>query len=164
LRTELLARLIVALVLVPEAVAYAFVAGVHPMVGPYAAFIVGLISALTDGRPGMISGAAGALALVMVLLVARFTKVIPARLAGIGLVAAIVLIFGLDVPRVGTWPRSRAGKYLAAGKRLQLRHLTRDCHRMLNKAGHLMDDSDDDPDYGLSVDDDVTTGVLGGGH
>ncbi len=57
-----------------------------------------------------------------------------------------------------------AGKYLAAGKRLQLRHLTRDCHRMLNKAGHLMVDSDDDPDYGLAVDYDVKTGVLGGGH
>ncbi|QFT93783.1 Bicarbonate transporter BicA [Roseovarius sp. THAF9] len=57
-----------------------------------------------------------------------------------------------------------AGKYLAAGKRVQLRHLTRDCHRMLNKAGHLMVDSDDDPDYGLAVDYDVKTGVLGGGH
>lgn len=57
-----------------------------------------------------------------------------------------------------------AGKYLAAGKRLQLRHLTRDCHRMLKKAGHLMVDSDDDPDYGLAVDYDVKTGVLGGGH
>lgn len=57
-----------------------------------------------------------------------------------------------------------AGKYLAAGKRLQLRHLTRDCHRMLNKAGHLMVDSDDDPDYGLAVDYDVKTGVLGAGH
>ena len=57
-----------------------------------------------------------------------------------------------------------AGKYLAAGKRLQLRHLTRDCHRMLNKAGHLMVDSEDDPDYGLAVDYDVKTGVLGGGH
>ncbi|QFT96701.1 Bicarbonate transporter BicA [Roseovarius sp. THAF8] len=57
-----------------------------------------------------------------------------------------------------------AGKYLATGKRLQLRHLTRDCHRMLNKAGHLMVDSDDDPDYGLAVDYDVKTGVLGAGH
>jgi len=55
-----------------------------------------------------------------------------------------------------------AGQYPAAGKRLQLRHLTRDCHRMLNKAGHLMVDSDDDPDYGLAVDDDPKTGVLGG--
>ena len=55
-----------------------------------------------------------------------------------------------------------AAKYEAAGKRLQLRHLSRDCHRLLNKAGHLMVDSDDDPDYELAVDYDVRTGVLGG--
>ena len=55
-RTEILAGLTVALALVPEAVAFAFVAGVHPLVGLYAAFIVGLITALIGGRPGMISG------------------------------------------------------------------------------------------------------------
>ncbi len=69
LKTELLAGLTVALALVPEAVAFAFVAGVHPLVGLYAAFIVGLITALIGGRPGMISGATGALAVVMVELV-----------------------------------------------------------------------------------------------
>lgn len=200
LRIELLSGLTVALALVPEAVAFAFVAGVHPLVGLYAAFLVGLITALIGGRPGMISGATGALAVVMVALVAqhgveylfatvvlmgllqifagamhwgkfirlvphpvmlgfvnglaiviflaqltqfkvpgtvvntghgmsggewlsggplmlmlalvaatmaiiwvmpRITKVIPAPLAGIGIVAAIVIAFGLDVPRVG---------------------------------------------------------------
>jgi len=70
-RIELLAGLTVALALVPEAVAFAFVAGVHPLVGLYAAFIVGLITALVGGRPGMISGATGALAVVMVSLVAQ---------------------------------------------------------------------------------------------
>ena len=199
-RTELLSGLTVALALVPEAVAFAFVAGVHPLVGLYAAFIVGLITAVFGGRPGMISGATGALAVVMVSLVAqhgveylfatvvlmgliqifvgimrwgkfirlvphpvmlgfvnglaiviflaqltqfqvpgtaevsghgmsggewlsgfqlylmlalvaltmaiiwvwpKVTNLIPAPLAGIGIVAAIVLIFGLDVPRVG---------------------------------------------------------------
>ena len=70
LKTELLSGLTVALALVPEAVAFAFVAGVHPLVGLYAAFIVGLITALIGGRPGMISGATGALAVVMVALVA----------------------------------------------------------------------------------------------
>ncbi|MEM6478875.1 MAG: SulP family inorganic anion transporter, partial [Pseudomonadota bacterium] len=70
LRIEILAGLTVALALVPEAVAFAFVAGVHPLVGLYAAFIVGLITALIGGRPGMISGATGALAVVMVSLVA----------------------------------------------------------------------------------------------
>jgi len=200
LRIELLSGLTVALALVPEAVAFAFVAGVNPLVGLYAAFIVGLITALFGGRPGMISGATGALAVVMVALVAqhgveylfatvvlmgllqifagvmqwgkfirlvphpvmlgfvnglaiviflaqmtqfkvpgsvvsnghgmtggewlsggplymmlglvmatmaiiwvmpRITKFIPAPLAGIGIVAAVVIGFGLDVPRVG---------------------------------------------------------------
>ncbi len=191
-RTELLSGLTVALALVPEAVAFAFVADVHPLVGLYAAFMVGLITAVFGGRPGMISGATGALAVVMVALVAehgveylfatvvlmgilqifagvmhwgkfirlvphpvmlgfvnglaiviflaqltqfkvpgsdgtewltgwplmmmlglvgltmviiwgtpKITSVIPAPLAGIGIVAAIVILFGLDVPRVG---------------------------------------------------------------
>ena len=200
IRTDLLSGLTVALALVPEAVAFAFVAGVHPLVGLYAAFMVGLITAVFGGRPGMISGATGALAVVMVALVAehgveylfatvvlmgllqifaglmqwgkfirlvphpvmlgfvnglaiviflaqmtqfkvpgsmvsdghgmtggewlsggplylmlglvaltmaiiwlmpRVTKAIPAPLAGIGIVALIVIIFGIDVPRVG---------------------------------------------------------------
>ncbi len=71
LKIEILAGLTVALALVPEAVAFAFVAGVHPLVGLYAAFIVGLITAVMGGRPGMISGATGALAVVMVSLVAE---------------------------------------------------------------------------------------------
>lgn len=69
--TDILAGLTVSLALVPEAVAFAFVAGVAPTVGLYAAFIVGLVTALFGGRPGMISGATGALAVVMVALVAQ---------------------------------------------------------------------------------------------
>ena len=69
LSIEILSGLTVSLALVPEAVAFAFVAGVAPLVGLYAAFIVGLITALFGGRPGMISGATGALAVVMVALV-----------------------------------------------------------------------------------------------
>ena len=68
-KTEILSGLTVALALVPEAIAFAFVAGVAPLVGLYAAFIVGLITAVFGGRPGMISGATGALAVVMVALV-----------------------------------------------------------------------------------------------
>lgn len=208
LRIELLSGLTVALALVPEAVAFAFVAGVNPLVGLYAAFIVGLITALIGGRPGMISGATGALAVVMVALVAqhgveylfatvvlmgilqmiagvmqwgkfirlvphpvmlgfvnglaiviflaqmsqfkvpgsivntghgmsggewlsgaplylmlalvaatmaiiwvvpRLTKAIPAPLAGIGIVAAVVIGFGLDVPRVGDLASIKGG-------------------------------------------------------
>jgi SulP family sulfate permease len=71
IKTELLAGLTVAMALVPEAVAFAFVAGLAPLSGLYAAFIVGLITAMFGGRPGMISGATGALAVVMVSLVAN---------------------------------------------------------------------------------------------
>ncbi|MEZ5690408.1 MAG: SulP family inorganic anion transporter [Rickettsiales bacterium] len=68
-KTEVLSGLTVALALVPEAVAFAFIAGVQPLVGLYAAFMVGLITSTFGGRPGMISGATGALAVVMVSLV-----------------------------------------------------------------------------------------------
>jgi SulP family sulfate permease len=57
-----------------------------------------------------------------------------------------------------------AMKYEKHGKSLQLRHLSQDCHRLLNRAGQLMVDSDDDPSYGLAVDYDVKTGSFGGGH
>ena len=70
LRADLLAGMTVALALVPEAVAFAFVAGVAPMVGLYAAFLMGLLTSIFGGRPGMISGATGATAVVMVSLVA----------------------------------------------------------------------------------------------
>ncbi len=68
-KTEILSGLTVALALVPEAVAFAFIAGVDPLVGLYAAFMVGLITSIFGGRTGMISGATGALAVVMVSLV-----------------------------------------------------------------------------------------------
>jgi len=70
-KNDVLSGLTVALALVPEAVAFAFVAGVDPLVGLYAAFMIGLITSIFGGRPGMISGATGALAVVMVSLVAR---------------------------------------------------------------------------------------------
>jgi len=70
LKNDVLSGLTVALALVPEAVAFSFVAGVDPLVGLYAAFIIGLITSLAGGRPGMISGATGALAVVIVSLVA----------------------------------------------------------------------------------------------
>jgi SulP family sulfate permease len=68
-KNDILSGITVALALVPEAVAFAFVAGVDPLVGLYAAFMIGLITAIFGGRPGMISGATGALAVVMVALV-----------------------------------------------------------------------------------------------
>ncbi len=68
-KNDILSGLTVALALVPEAVAFAFVAGVEPLVGLYGAFMMGIITALFGGRPGMISGATGAMAVVMVGLV-----------------------------------------------------------------------------------------------
>ncbi len=85
-KTEILAGLTVALALVPEAVSFSFIAGVHPLVGLYAAFIVGLITALIGGRPGMISGATGALAVVMVALVS---------LHGVEYLFATVVLMGI---------------------------------------------------------------------
>ncbi len=70
-KNDILSGITVALALVPEAVAFAFVAGVDPLVGLYAAFMVGLITSVFGGRPGMISGATGALAVVMVSLVSE---------------------------------------------------------------------------------------------
>lgn len=69
IKNEILSGLTVSLALIPEAVAFALVAGVKPLVGLYAAFLVGLITSIFGGRPGMISGATGALAVVMVDLV-----------------------------------------------------------------------------------------------
>ncbi|MFN6945655.1 MAG: SulP family inorganic anion transporter [Cytophagaceae bacterium] len=71
LKNEVLSGLTVSLALVPEAVAFSLIAGVSPLVGLYSAFIIGLITAIMGGRPGMISGATGAIAVVIVALVAR---------------------------------------------------------------------------------------------
>lgn len=69
-KDDILSGLTVALALVPEAVAFAFVAGIPPTVGLYSAFFIGLVTSLAGGRPGMISGATGAMAVVVVSLVA----------------------------------------------------------------------------------------------
>jgi len=86
IKNDVLSGLTVALALVPEAVAFAFVAGVEPLVGLYAAFLVGLITSAIGGRPGMISGATGALAVVMVSLVANH---------GVEYLFATVVLMGL---------------------------------------------------------------------
>jgi SulP family sulfate permease len=69
-RTEVLSGLTVALALVPEAVAFALIAGLSPLTGLYAAFVMGLVTSILGGRPGMISGATGAVAVVIVTLAA----------------------------------------------------------------------------------------------
>jgi len=99
-KDDILSGLTVALALVPEAVAFAFVAGVDPLVGLYAAFMVGLITASIGGRPGMISGATGALAVVMVSLVAQH---------GVEYLFATVVLMGLIQILVGIL---RLGKFI----------------------------------------------------
>ncbi|MFT5284833.1 MAG: SulP family sulfate permease [Planctomycetota bacterium] len=92
-KTDILSGLTVALALVPEAVAFAFVAGVDPIVGLHAAFIVGIITAVFGGRPGMISGATGAIAIVLVALVA--THGIEYMFAAIVLMGALQVMAGV---------------------------------------------------------------------
>jgi len=91
-KDDVLSGLVVALALVPEAVAFAFVAGVHPLVGLYAAFMVGLITSLIGGRPGMISGATGSMAVVMVALVAQHG--VEYLFATVVLTGVLQIIFG----------------------------------------------------------------------
>ena len=71
IKNDVLSGITVALALVPEAVAFAFVAGVSPIIGLYSAFFLGLITAIFGGRPGMISGATGAMAVIVVTLVSQ---------------------------------------------------------------------------------------------
>ena len=92
-KNEILYCLTVALALVPEAVAFALVAGVPPLVGLYAAFIVCLITSIFGGRPGMISGATGALAVVMVSLVT--THGVEYLFATVVLMGILQVIFGI---------------------------------------------------------------------
>lgn len=101
LRTNLFSGLTVALAMVPEAIAFSFVAGVHPLVGLYAAFIMCLVTALFGGRPGMISGATGALAVVMVALVAEHG--VQYLFAAVVLMGLFQLLFG--VLRLGKFIR-----------------------------------------------------------
>ncbi|MBH0165421.1 SulP family inorganic anion transporter [Fictibacillus sp. 7GRE50] len=71
IRGDVLAGLVVGLALIPEAIAFSIIAGVDPMVGLYASFCIAVVIAFLGGRPGMISAATGAMALVMVTLVAE---------------------------------------------------------------------------------------------
>ncbi|WP_293885323.1 SulP family inorganic anion transporter, partial [Thiolapillus sp.] len=92
-KNDILSGLTVALALVPEAVAFAFVAHVAPLVGLYAAFIMGLLAAVVGGRPGMISGATGAIAVVVVSLVVEHG--VEYLFAAVVLMGAIQILFGV---------------------------------------------------------------------
>ena len=100
IQNDTLSGLTVALALVPEAIAFAFVAGVEPLVGLYAAFMMGLITAVIGGRPGMISGATGAMAVVMVALVSS---------DGVEYLFAAVILAGVFQISAGIF---RVGKFI----------------------------------------------------
>ncbi|MCE2613433.1 SulP family inorganic anion transporter [Flavobacteriaceae bacterium D16] len=85
-RTEILSGLTVALALVPEAIAFALIAGLSPLTGLYAAFVMGLVTSILGGRPGMISGATGAVAVVIVSLAVDY---------GVEYVFAAVVLAGI---------------------------------------------------------------------
>lgn len=85
-KTEVLSGITVALALVPEAVAFALIAGLSPLVGLYAAVVVGIITSIFGGRPGMISGATGAIAVIIVAL---------AQSHGVEYIFATVILAGI---------------------------------------------------------------------
>ena len=68
-KTEILAGLTVAMTMIPESLAFAILAGLSPLIGLYAAFMMGLVTAVLGGRPGMVSGGAGATIVVMIALI-----------------------------------------------------------------------------------------------
>ncbi|MCB9425688.1 MAG: SulP family inorganic anion transporter [Flavobacteriales bacterium] len=85
-KTEVLSGLTVALALIPEAIAFAFIAGLSPLTGLYAAFMMGFVTSIFGGRPGMISGATGAVAVVIVAL---------AKTHGVEYIFATVILAGI---------------------------------------------------------------------
>lgn len=99
-KTEILSGLTVALALIPEALAFAIVAGLSPLIGLYAAFIMGFVTAVLGGRPGMIAGATGAVAVVLTSLVKDH---------GVEYVFATVILAGIFQILIGVF---RLGKLI----------------------------------------------------
>ncbi|AST92565.1 sodium-independent anion transporter [Sutcliffiella cohnii] len=101
IRGDVLAGITVALALIPEAIAFSIIAGVDPMVGLYASFCIAVVIAFTGGRPGMISAATGAMALLMVTLVADH---------GIEYLFAATILTGIIQILMGVF---KLGKYIS---------------------------------------------------
>lgn len=110
IKDDVFSGLTVALALVPEAVAFAFVAGVPPVVGLYGAFMMGIITSIFGGRPGMISGATGAMAVVMVSLVKDGNAMgLPGENLGLQYLFATLILAGIIQATVGFL---RLGKFI----------------------------------------------------
>ena len=109
IKNDILSGLTVALALVPEAVAFAFVAGISPIVGLYGAFMMGLVTSIFGGRPGMISGATGAMAVVMVHLVSEGNTLGGSDSMGLQYLFAALLLTGIIQIFAGLF---RLGKFV----------------------------------------------------
>jgi SulP family sulfate permease len=110
IKDDILSGLTVALALVPEAVAFAFVAGISPIIGLYGAFMMGLVTAVFGGRPGMISGATGALAVVMVHLIREGNAMGPdSAMMGLQFLFATLILTGIFQALAGVL---RMGKFV----------------------------------------------------
>ena len=109
IKDDILSGLTVALALVPEAVAFAFVAGISPIVGLYGAFMMGLVTSIFGGRPGMISGATGALAVVMVHLVSEGNTLGGDSFMGLQYLFATLILAGIIQTAAGLF---RLGKFV----------------------------------------------------
>lgn len=109
IKNDILSGLTVALALVPEAVAFAFVAGISPIVGLYGAFMMGLVTSIFGGRPGMISGATGAMAVVMVHLVSEGNALGDSDSMGLQYLFAALLLTGIIQIFAGLF---RLGKFV----------------------------------------------------
>ena len=99
-KTEVLAGLTVAMTMIPESLSFAILAGFSPLTGLYAAFLMGIITAVLGGRPGMVSGGAGATAVVLIALMQSH---------GIEYVFAAVVLAGVFQLLVGVF---RLGKFI----------------------------------------------------
>ncbi len=113
-KDDILSGLTVALALVPEAVAFSFIAKIDPLVGLYGAFMMGLVTALFGGRPGMISGATGAMAVVMVNMIQKGNEVgleldTPIENLGLQWLFITLLIVGVIQGSAGVF---RLGKFV----------------------------------------------------
>jgi len=109
-KDDVLSGLTVALALVPEAVAFAFVAGISPIVGLYGAFMMGLVTSIFGGRPGMISGATGAMAVVMVSLVKQGNAMGPeGAMMGLQFLFATLILTGFFQALAGVF---KMGKFV----------------------------------------------------
>lgn len=93
IRADILSGIVVALALIPEAIAFSIIAGVDPMVGLYASFVIAVVVSFAGGRPGMISAATGAMALLMVPLVRDYG--LEYLLAATILTGIIQILFGV---------------------------------------------------------------------